>query len=182
MNIASKLPEPAVPSVADRQVNSEKPPFLGFGLGLRAQHYDEILNGNPAIDSATWWEAWQVRNGKIFSGTSATRLSLGDQFTSSNTGGTKGNDRISKFSKDGKFIKSWGKHGSAPGEFDEPRPGWVNPEDVANDELAVVPPRRGHHALGLSDRGRQRLLDEDMGASLESSDREVGVRVGESVN
>jgi uncharacterized protein (UPF0276 family) len=25
-------------------------PFLGFGLGLRPQHYDEILNGEPRID------------------------------------------------------------------------------------------------------------------------------------
>ena len=30
-----------------------KPPFLGFGLGLRAQHYDDILNGTPPID---WFE------------------------------------------------------------------------------------------------------------------------------
>ena len=30
-----------------------KPPFLGFGLGLRHQHYDEILNGSPPID---WFE------------------------------------------------------------------------------------------------------------------------------
>jgi DNA-binding beta-propeller fold protein YncE len=30
------------------------------------------------------------------------------------------NGRILKFSKDGKFIKSWGKRGAAPGEFDEP--------------------------------------------------------------
>jgi DNA-binding beta-propeller fold protein YncE len=30
------------------------------------------------------------------------------------------NDRIVKFSKDGKFIKAWGHHGSAPGEFDVP--------------------------------------------------------------
>ena len=30
-----------------------KPPYLGFGLGLRPQHYDEILDGNPAID---WFE------------------------------------------------------------------------------------------------------------------------------
>src|ERR1700682_328391 len=45
----------------------------------------------------------------------------GDIFvTEGHTGGTKGNDRISKFSKDGKFIKSWGKHGSAPGEFNSP--------------------------------------------------------------
>jgi uncharacterized protein (UPF0276 family) len=31
----------------------DKPEFLGFGLGLRPQHYDDILNGDPAID---WFE------------------------------------------------------------------------------------------------------------------------------
>jgi len=30
------------------------------------------------------------------------------------------NGRVLKFSKDGRFIKSWGKRGSAPGDFDEP--------------------------------------------------------------
>ena len=30
-----------------------KPPFLGFGLGLRPQHYAEILNGSPEVD---WFE------------------------------------------------------------------------------------------------------------------------------
>src|SRR5579872_7223610 len=30
------------------------------------------------------------------------------------------NARIVKFDKDGKFIKTWGKKGSAPGEFDSP--------------------------------------------------------------
>ena len=30
------------------------------------------------------------------------------------------NDRIVKFSKDGKFITAWGKHGKGPGEFDTP--------------------------------------------------------------
>lgn len=30
-----------------------KPESLGFGLGLRPQHYDDILNGNPPID---WFE------------------------------------------------------------------------------------------------------------------------------
>jgi len=34
--------------------------------------------------------------------------------------GEKTNDRIVKLSKDGKFIKAWGKHGSGPGEFDVP--------------------------------------------------------------
>jgi DNA-binding beta-propeller fold protein YncE len=32
----------------------------------------------------------------------------------------KTNDRIVKYSKDGKLIKAWGRHGSGQGEFDEP--------------------------------------------------------------
>ena len=31
-----------------------RPPYLGFGLGLRPQHYAEILEGDPPID---WFEA-----------------------------------------------------------------------------------------------------------------------------
>ena len=34
--------------------------------------------------------------------------------------GANTNARIVKFSKDGKFIKTWGKKGTAPGEFDTP--------------------------------------------------------------
>lgn len=30
-----------------------KPPYLGFGLGLRPQHYADILDGNPDVD---WFE------------------------------------------------------------------------------------------------------------------------------
>src|SRR5579862_8548395 len=45
----------------------------------------------------------------------------GDIFvTEGHVGGTPGNDRISKFAKDGKFIKSWGKKGTGPGEFNSP--------------------------------------------------------------
>ena len=51
MNVASKLPAGGI--ARGSQKLSAKPPFLGFGLGLRAQHYDEILNGNPPID---WFE------------------------------------------------------------------------------------------------------------------------------
>ncbi|MBZ5660165.1 MAG: peptidyl-alpha-hydroxyglycine alpha-amidating lyase family protein [Acidobacteriia bacterium] len=36
------------------------------------------------------------------------------------TDGHGKNDRVVKFSKDGKFIKTWGRHGSGPGEFDQP--------------------------------------------------------------
>jgi sugar lactone lactonase YvrE len=42
----------------------------------------------------------------------------GDIFVSEGHGA--GNNRVFKFSKDGKLIKSWGKLGTAPGEFDQP--------------------------------------------------------------
>jgi DNA-binding beta-propeller fold protein YncE len=40
--------------------------------------------------------------------------------TEGHSGGTIGNDRVSKFSKDGKFVKSWGRHGSGNLELDSP--------------------------------------------------------------
>ena len=49
-------------------------------------------------------------NGDIF---------IGDSHRPTGTDKTR-NDRISKFSKDGKFIMSWGKRGSMPGELKEP--------------------------------------------------------------
>jgi len=55
-----------------------------------------------------------------------------------------GNNRVVKFSKDGKFIKSWGRKGSAPGEFDEPHDifvggsrGWVYVADRRNNRIQV---------------------------------------------
>jgi sugar lactone lactonase YvrE len=43
----------------------------------------------------------------------------GDVFVADGHGGAS-NARIVKFSAEGKFIKTWGKRGSAPGEFDNP--------------------------------------------------------------
>jgi sugar lactone lactonase YvrE len=43
----------------------------------------------------------------------------GDIFVADGHGGTS-NNRIVKFSKDGRFIKTWGKAGSGPGEFNVP--------------------------------------------------------------
>ena len=43
----------------------------------------------------------------------------GDIFVADGHGGDT-NARIVKFSKDGKFIKAWGKKGTGPGEFDAP--------------------------------------------------------------
>src|SRR6202158_680419 len=45
--------------------------------------------------------------------------SNGDIFVADGHGG-KSNNRIVKFTKDGKFIKAWGKKGTGPGEFDIP--------------------------------------------------------------
>ncbi len=42
----------------------------------------------------------------------------GDIFVSEGHGA--GNNRVFKFSKDGKLIKTWGKLGTGPGEFDQP--------------------------------------------------------------
>ena len=42
----------------------------------------------------------------------------GDIFVSEGHGGA--NNRILKFTKDGKFIKTWGKQGTGPGEFNQP--------------------------------------------------------------
>jgi sugar lactone lactonase YvrE len=43
----------------------------------------------------------------------------GDIFVADGHGGDS-NARMVKFNKDGKFIKTWGQHGTAPGDFDQP--------------------------------------------------------------
>jgi streptogramin lyase len=43
----------------------------------------------------------------------------GDVFVGDGHGGNS-NARIVKFTKDGKFIKTWGRKGAGPGEFDQP--------------------------------------------------------------
>ena len=60
----------------------------------------------------------------------------GDIFVSDGHGGDS-NARVVKFSKDGKFIKAWGKKGSAPGDFD------------------------GLHGIAIDKRGRVLVADRD---------------------
>jgi DNA-binding beta-propeller fold protein YncE len=56
------------------------------------------------------------------------------------------NDRIVKFSKDGKLITAWGKHGKGPGEFDTPHgialdsAGRVYVADRANNRIQIFDP------------------------------------------
>jgi sugar lactone lactonase YvrE len=44
----------------------------------------------------------------------------GDIFVADGHTPNKGNARVVKFTKDGKFIKQWGGHGSGPGQFEVP--------------------------------------------------------------
>ena len=60
--------------------------------------------------------------------------------------GTGTNDRIVKFSKDGKFITAWGTHGKAAGEIDTPHgialdsAGRVYVADRANNRIQIFEP------------------------------------------
>jgi uncharacterized protein (UPF0276 family) len=45
--------DPAVALMESSARHAARPDYLGFGLGLRAQHYSEILDGDPAVD---WFE------------------------------------------------------------------------------------------------------------------------------
>jgi sugar lactone lactonase YvrE len=72
----------------------------------------------------------------------------GDIFvTEGHSGGTRGNDRVSKFSKDGKFIKSWGRTGTGPGEFN-------SPHTIAMDS-------RGRIFVGDRSNNRIQIFDQD---------------------
>jgi sugar lactone lactonase YvrE len=44
----------------------------------------------------------------------------GDIFVADGHNAGRGNARVVKFTKDGKFIKQWGGHGSGPGQFEVP--------------------------------------------------------------
>src|SRR5438105_2151463 len=61
-------------------------------------------------------------NGVPWAAVTAVEVSPnGDIFVSEGHSGPRnGNDRISKFSKDGKFIKSWGKRGAGNDELNAP--------------------------------------------------------------
>ncbi len=60
------------------------------------------------------------------------------------TDGHGPNDRVVKFSKDGRFTKAWGRTGVAPGEFDQPHDisiggsrGWLFVADRSNNRVQV---------------------------------------------
>lgn len=70
----------------------------------------------------------------------------GDIFVADGHGGDS-NARIVKFTKDGKFIKSWGKKGSGPGEFDTPH--------------AIALDSQGRLFVGDRNNNRIQIFDQD---------------------
>src|SRR5499427_542689 len=70
----------------------------------------------------------------------------GDIFVADGHGGNT-NARIVKFSKDGKFIKTWGKKGAGPGEIDIPH--------------AIALDSRGRLFLGDRQNNRIQIFDQD---------------------
>ena len=70
----------------------------------------------------------------------------GDIFVGDGHGGTS-NARVLKFSKDGRFIKSWGKRGTAPGEFETPH--------------ALAMDSRGRLFVGDRGNNRVQIFDQD---------------------
>src|SRR5215475_10725864 len=70
----------------------------------------------------------------------------GDIFVADGHGGDT-NARIVHFSKDGKFVKSWGKKGSSPGEFDIPH--------------AIAIDSQGRLFVGDRNNNRIQIFDQD---------------------
>ena len=70
----------------------------------------------------------------------------GDIFVGDGHGGNS-NARMLKFSKDGKFIKTWGKKGTAPGDFETPH--------------ALAMDSRGRLFVGDRGNNRIQIFDQD---------------------
>jgi DNA-binding beta-propeller fold protein YncE len=103
------------------QVFGRKPETIGVrpGPGVKARAIDGpgLMPGGGGGGGIT--------NGSGFPGQSFENPSdiafdaAGNAYVADGFGGV--NNRVSKFNKDGNFVKSWGRTGSAPGQFDELR-------------------------------------------------------------
>ncbi len=103
------------------QVFGRKPETIGVrpGPGVKARAIDPpgLMPGGGGGGGIT--------NGSGFPGQSFDNPSdiafdaAGNAYVADGFGGT--NNRVSKFNKDGNFVKSWGRTGSAPGQFNELR-------------------------------------------------------------
>jgi hypothetical protein len=99
-------------------------------LGMSARNSNGVLMGQEALKLSPDGKILMMLGKEGVAGsppdafdrpTSVAVAPNGDIFVSDGHAPNKfGTARIVKFSKNGRFIKSWGRLGSAPGEFDEP--------------------------------------------------------------
>lgn len=123
-------------------------------LGMSARNAEGVVMGQEAIKLSPAGKVLMVLGKEGVAGTGAngfdrpTSVAVapnGDIFVSDGHAPNQHDAaRVVKFSKDGRFLKSWGRKGSAPGEFDEPHDlfvggsrGWVYVADRKNDRVQV---------------------------------------------
>jgi len=106
----------------------------------------------------------------------------GDIFVADGHGGAS-NARVVKFSKDGKFLKTWGKKGTAPGDFDTPHAiafdskGRLFVGDRANNRVQIFD-QEGNFIAEWKQFGRPSGLFIDRNDVLYVSDSESREKVG----
>jgi hypothetical protein len=123
-------------------------------LGMSAKNANGVVMGQEVLKLSPEGKVLMMLGKEGVAGTGAegfdrpTGVAVapnGDIFVSDGHDPNKHNAaRVVKFSKDGHFIKAWGKKGSAPGDFDEPHDiyvggsrGWVYIADRKNDRIEV---------------------------------------------
>ena len=99
-------------------------------LGMPAKNSDGVVMGQEVLKLSPAGKVLMIIGKEGVSGngpntfdrpTGVAVAANGDVFVTDGHEPNKHNSaRVVKFSKDGRFIKSWGRKGAAPGEFDEP--------------------------------------------------------------
>src|SRR5437764_933860 len=123
-------------------------------LGISAKNADGVIMGQEVLKLSPTGKVLMMLGKEGVAGTgpdtfdrptSVAVAPNGDIFVSDGHAPNQhGTGRVVKFSKDGHFIKAWGRKGSAPGEFDEPHDifvggsrGWVYVADRRNSRIQV---------------------------------------------
>jgi len=95
-------------------------------LGISAKDANGVVRGQQVFKMSSTGKILMTLGKEGVSGNGPdtfdmpTGIAIGTNGDIFVTDGHGKNDRVVKFSKDGKFIKTWGHHGSGPGEFDQP--------------------------------------------------------------
>ena len=123
-------------------------------LGLPARNADGVLMGQEVLKLSPEGKVLMVLGKEGVAGTgpdafdrptSVAVAANGNIFVSDGHAPNRHDaGRVVKFSRDGRFLKAWGRKGSAPGEFDEPHDifvggsrGWVYVADRKNNRVQV---------------------------------------------